>query len=477
VARNPLSAEAHNNLGRALLRLKDVSAAQHFAAALQIDIEYFEAAEGLGTCWFQAGSFDRAAEALAHASRLRPKSIDIRLFLARTYTLARRLDAAEAEYRQLLSDHPDLPEAQCGLATVFAAKGEYDRPRTLFEAALEKRPDDAYLQFQYATWLLRDGAFDRAWNYYESRWRQAHAGWVDAIDRALPASPWQGESLAGKTLLIACEQGLGDEIMFASVLPEIVNAAAHCIVECDARLAALFRRSFPQATVFAVDRKAKEWPRSLESNLHRLPQFDYWVPAGSLPRYRRVSAQDFPQHAGYLVADADRTRYWRMRLAELGAGLKIGISWRGGVPISNTADRSMTLQQLRPFLEIGGVHFVNLQYDAKARQEIGAFTAVSGIPIHHWQEAIDDYDATASLISSLDLVVSVCTSVVHLGGALGRPVWVMAPLVAEWRYGRQGPSMIWYPSVRMFRQPRLADWNPVIADVRRALHDFTGRPG
>ena len=131
--------------------------------------------------------------------------------------------------------------------------------------------------------------------------------------------------------------------------------------------------------------------------------------------------------------------------------------------------RSLTLEQLRPILATRATHFVSLQYDECA-DEIKAFGASAGIPIHHWQEAIDDYDETAALAGALDLVISVCTAVVHLCGALGRPVWVMAPFVAEWRYGREGPSMIWYPSVRMFRQHKLDDWSPVMAAVKRALH-------
>lgn len=472
VARNPNSAEAQNNLGRALLRLKETAqAAQHFSAALKINFEYFEAAEGLGICLFQAGRFEHAAEALAHASRLRPGSIETRLFHARACKVARNLETATSEYQRLLQEHPDLPEAQCGLAVVFATRGEYARARVLFEQAIAARPDDAYTQLQYGSFLLRNGEYANAWNYYESRWHQAYAGWVDAIDRKLPQPRWQGEPLAGKTLLVTCEQGLGDEIMFASIVPDAVREAGHCIVECDARLESLFRRSFPNATVFGVNRREKDWQWILAENLQRLPPFDYWTPAGTLPRYRRTATEHFPRHSGYLVADGDRKQYWRDRLRELGAGPKIGISWRGGVPISNTASRSVTLEQLRPILDTAGVDFINLQY-GDCGSELSSFTAATGIAIHHWQEAIDDYDETAALVCSLDLVISVCTSVVHLGGALGRPVWVMAPFVPEWRYGAQGPTMIWYPSARIFRQPKLDGWDAVILQVKRALDEL-----
>jgi len=263
-------------------------------------------------------------------------------------------------------------------------------------------------------------------------------------------------------LLVCCEQGLGDEIMFSSVLPEILQEAGHCIIECDERLAPLFSRSFPAATVFSVDRQVNEWNRVIERSGDRVPAFDYWTLAGTLPMHRRGSAEKFPKHQGYLGADSARVGHWREKLSELGKGLKVGISWRGGTVLSRADLRSLTLDQLRPLLAVNGVHFVNLQY-GDTRGEI------EGFPVHHYPEALDDYDETASLVGALDLVVSVCTAVVHLGGALGRPVWVMAPSVAEWRYGHQDPSMIWYPSVRVFRQASAGKWDTVITQVIRSL--------
>ena len=131
----------------------------------------------------------------------------------------------------------------------------------------------------------------------------------------------------------------------------------------------------------------------------------------------------------------------------------------------------MTLERLRPLLSLPNVKFVSLQY-GNCDEEIAAFEASTGIKIHHWQDVVDDYDETAALVSALDLVVSVCTAVVHLTGALGRPAWVMAPFVPEWRYGHKGTSMIWYPSVRLFRQPELDEWDPVITEITTRLHEI-----
>jgi len=465
---NPQSSEAHLNLAKTLQHRNDPEQGQHFYEALRLNPRNFEAAEHLGKCLFDAGQFDMAIGVFQHARELRPDAVGVQLDLAGTFAAARRLDQAQAEYRRLLQQHPDLPEALAGLAVVCATLGRTNEARELFEHALARAPSSEQVRFHYAPFLLRNHEFARGWPFYEQR---SMSGNNEEIVRQISAARWRGEPLAGKRLLITCEQGLGDEIMFASLYAEMLRESAGCIIECDRRLHALLHRSFPQATLFPVDRKAPHWYRAIQQNLRSLPAFDYWIPAGSLPGFRRTDDTSFPSHRGYLACDPAKVAVFRQRLALLGSGLKVGISWRGGSVGTWMAARSLALEQLRPLLATGGVQFVSLQY-GECRAEIDQFVAASGIPIHHWQDAIDDYDQTAALVGALDLVVSVCTAVVHLCGALGRPVWVMAPFVPEWRYGLQGPSMIWYPSVRMFRQPQLDQWQPVLQQVERALREW-----
>jgi hypothetical protein len=291
----------------------------------------------------------------------------------------------------------------------------------------------------------------------------------DGLERGYPQPKWSGEPLAGRRLLLISEQGLGDEMMFASTFAEAITEAEHCVIECDERLAGLFSRSFPQATFVGLCKvEERMWFHQLGKRLHALPPFDFWTATGNFVASRRRGKEAFPRHAGYLQADPARVAHWRARLDELGAGRHIGLSWRGGTAITNRTGRSMSLELLAPLLREPGTHFVCLQY-GKCAEEITALEASHGIRVHHWPEALADYDETAALVAALDLVISVCTAVVHLAGALGRPVWVMAPQVAEWRYGHQDPSMIWYPSVTVHRQVRDGDWAPVIAQVRKAL--------
>jgi ADP-heptose:LPS heptosyltransferase len=172
-----------------------------------------------------------------------------------------------------------------------------------------------------------------------------------------------------------------------------------------------------------------------------------------------------------LQADPVRIAAWRERLAALGPGLKIGISWQGGTHKSRRPVRSLPLAKWQPILQATHAHFIDLQYlDFSA--ELAAQREATGVQVHSWEAVRADYEETAALVSALDLVISVCTAVIHLGGALGRPVWVMAPFSPEWRYGSKGEEMPWYPSVRVFRQPAYGDWDAVIANVARSLREL-----
>jgi tetratricopeptide (TPR) repeat protein len=334
-----------------------------------------------------------------------------------------------------------------------------------FERALALRPDFPLARFHRAMARLLAGDFERGWDDYELR--RLSAGHANAL-AGLPR--WDGGALAGRTLFVAREQGLGDEIMFASILPQLLAQPGRCVLECDPRLVPLLRRSFPAATVFGTERGG-----GLPASIAR-DSIDVAIEAGSLPGLFRRRGADFPRHEGYLRADAGAVARWRERLAELGPGLKVGLSWTGGVRRTRRALRSLALEQLQPLLRMRGVRFVSLQYTPDARAELDALRAQHGIEVTHWSEAIDDYDETAALVCALDRVVSVCTSLVHLGGALGRPVWVLAPLSPEWRYGITGDSMPWYPSVRLFRQTAYGEWAPVVERVAAELAALRRNP-
>lgn len=400
-----------------------------------------------------------AARALAEAALARePGGFEPQLLLGRAFQKLHDPVRAMALFDAALAQRPEDAELRDFRGALLQETGRLDQACAEFARALELRPGFALAAFHLGMARLLAGDYERGWAGYELR--RLSAGY-ETLASGRPR--WDGAPLAGRTLLVAREQGLGDEIMFASLLPELAAQAGRLVVECDPRLVPLFRRSFPSATVFGTPAGGALPDAIAQAGI------DFAIEVGSLSALLRRRAADFPRHAGYLRADPARVRHWRAQLDALGAGPKIGIAWTGGVRRTRRELRSMDLGELLPLLRLPGARFVSLQYTPGAQRELEALRARHGIEVAHWPEAIADYEETAALVCALDGVASVCTAVVHLAGALGRRALVMAPVSPEWRYGIHGETMPWYPSVRVFRQPSYGAWEPVVAAVAREV--------
>jgi tetratricopeptide (TPR) repeat protein len=404
----------------------------------------------LGGALHAAGELEQSARSYRRALELDP-----RLAAAHVDFAALRLDQgelaqAEAHCHDALRIDPDFVGAHVSLGFSCELRGELAQAMASYERALALEPGNPQIHLNRAAlWLLTED-FARGWPEFE--WRLKAPEKAAAHGRfALPR--WDGAPLAGRSLLVYGEQGLGDEIMYASCIPELLAAGARLAIECEPRLEQLFRRSFPQARVGSQVETAA---------------LDLQVAAGSLPLHLRRTPAAFPAHQGYLRADPDKVSRWRARLAGLPPGSKIGLSWRGGVQRTGRAWRSLDLEQLLPVLRQPGAVFVSLQYGDCA-EELARLEREHGVVVHHWPQALADYDETAALVAALDRSISVCTAGVHLAGALGRPVWVLAPIRPEARYGWRGEAMRWYPSARVFRQATFGDWAPVIDRAAQAL--------
>ena len=459
VAVDPGLVEAKVFLGYALHLLdRDAEAEQAFREALKSEAGRPDALVGLGLVLRDQ---DRLAEAIAAVREipdLEASGVEV-LNRAGSILLAHpdHVDEAIGLFERALGEavYPVPTLVNLGLAR--QSIGDLDAARRHYRTAQQLEPWSIQANFNESLSWLIEGDFARGWDKYH--WRMKLGGHKFSFPAFRDRRLWSGEPLAGKSLFIHGEQGLGDEIMFASCFTELAAQARECVIGCDERLVALFRRSFPKASVVGEAPKDRSrWEKTA-------PATDFYIPAGSVPGHFRRNASDFPAHRGYLRADPARVAAWKERLASLGRGARIGISWRGGRTVSWSEKRSLTLEKLVPLLSMPGAAFVNLQYGSERQAEIEAFEKSRGIRIHDFPEAIDDYDETAALCSALDLTISVCTAVVHLNGALGRPVWVIAPYVPEWRYGIRGASMPWYPSARVYRQAQLGDWSAPLAEV------------
>jgi hypothetical protein len=251
--------------------------------------------------------------------------------------------------------------------------------------------------------------------------------------------------------------------MFASCIDDVLPLAAHCVIECNTRLAALFRRSFSAAHVHgAAKNDDKKW-------LLALPRIDFQVSIVSLPHHFRRAASAFPARSAYLAADVARVGRWRAQF-DSKASLRVGIAWRGGTLRSRQLVRSIPLPLWAPLLRSKRVVFYALQYGDIAA-ELEDLRVRSGVSVKQLGTAIDDLDELAAIIGALDLVISVDNTVAHLAGALGQPVWTLLPESPEWRYPRSGVAMPWYPSMRLIHRMPGEGWEPVIGRAASALDE------
>jgi len=463
LALDPGHPAAHNNLGMLLARDGEREAALgHFRAALEADPQFAPAIRNL-VAWLPDDAVP--ATDIAALERIVARIPDHAEAHAALGALHLR-GAFEAESALVALDRAralglDDADVHARRGVALHDLGRADEAIAAFDLALARNPRHIAARFHRALSLLALGRFAEGWPDYELRLRSE-----DRPQRTIAGVRWQGEPFEGRTLLVHAEQGVGDEILFASCLPDIVSRAGLCIVECDARLASLYRRSFPGATIIGgSQREPIAIPADVRVDLH--------VPVGSLPGYLRRSRTDFPAHAGYLRADPQRTAAWRARLAESGQRCSVGVAWRGGTLRSRGPARSVALAELSAILAIQGVDWVSLQRGA-APEELEAMQRAHGARVLSFPQALENLDETAALLAALDLVITTDSTVAQLAGASGRQVWVLLPVSAEWRYGIDGERMPWYPSARLFRQAAPGAWSAVAGRVARELCTWAG---
>lgn len=348
-------------------------------------------------------------------------------------------------------DHAALYE---GVAQAFRNLGRIQAALNMLDLGLERFPGHASLRFIRSLLLLGNGELREGWPEYEMRLKVPMRCYLPR------AVTWprlhSGTVRKGAKLLVWSEQGFGDEIMFASLIPTLAELF-QITFECSRDTAPLFRRSFASARVFPVELSGA-MPEAL-----RAEAFDYECPLGSLPL-----ALDFitpPAPRAWLKTDPELTASLRADLEAVAQGRRIvGVSWRGGTGMTRQVARSLKLPQLAPILNVPGILFVALQHDLTLAE-------LQSVPheICSWPHLVKQLDSLAALIGACDEIVTVCGTNVHLGGAMGKPVKVLAPHVPEWRYGFSGDMMPWYPNVRIFRQDKYGDWTLPIAFVAANL--------
>ncbi len=351
-------------------------------------------------------------------------------------------DAAEAGLASLRATSVRTPELLAGAAQSLTSAGRLAEGRALFDEALALRPDDAGARMGRAYTALAAGDWLAGWPDYEYR--------LQALPVPLPELPgerWDGRERPGAVVALVSEQGIGDALQFARFVPLVAARCGGVAVACQTGLVPLLR-DLP-GVVACVDR------------VPHLPAVAAHATFGSLPGLLGVTPRTVPA-APYLAADPARSAAWRGRL---GAGPRVGVVWSGSPSYAADARRSIALERLRRLLAVPGVAFVSLQKDPSAADR----ARFGELGLHDPSAELDGFDATAALVASLDLVISVDTAVAHLAGALGCPVWLLLMEPADWRWLRGRTDSPWYPSARLFRQPVPGDWDSVLVAVAAAL--------
>jgi tetratricopeptide (TPR) repeat protein len=416
------SAEAHFRLASALAGLKQFDAAvTHYQEAVRLQPDFSDSYDHLGHLFVQQTRWDDAAAALQQLLRLRP-----------TY--------AEAHYR---------------LGCTLTELGKPEEAADCFQQAVRLRPDYAEAHWALTfNWLLR-GDFERAWPESEGRWHFQRSHCCRIVQPC-----WDGSSLAGRTILLHAEQGLGDMIQFIRFAAIVKGYGGTVIVECPKQLLPLFR------SCRGIDH--------LVAAGSLLPAFDLHISLLSVPPLLKTSLATLPAEVPYLAPDPNLAAYWQRRLSRF-SGLKIGIAWQGNPRHPNDRQRSFPLHHFAALARLKNVYLISLQKGPGTDQ---LHTLADCFPVIEFTSWLDDtgraFVTTPALMKNLDLVIAPDTAVAHLAGALGVPVWIALPFAPDWRWMLQREDSPWYPTMRLFRQKRRGDWDEVFERIWAALAERVG---
>jgi tetratricopeptide (TPR) repeat protein len=460
--------ELQSNLGLALTRTgRHEEAIAHLRRAIELRPDFAEAHFNLGAACREAGRLEDALASYRDACAVRPGYAEACNGLGNVHRDLGAFEEALGCYRQALAADPAYAEAQYNAGVALHYQEHTAEAIVAYERACVMKPGYLEARFNLALAHLTAGDLARGWEGYDLRFEHPQEENRVNVGR-FPYPLWKGEALAGRSILVWGEQGIGDELFFAGLYAEIAQAAGGCVIECAPKLAPLFARSFPPAAVV---------PRT--DPLHPATQgaFDFHVPAGSLPRYLRPDLERFPARRGYLVPDPGRVAYWRAWLAALGPGLKVGFCWRSTNVKGDRALACTRIEQWQPILSTPGAVFVSLQYDECAA-ELALGRERSGAQLHVCPgvDLFNDLDEVAAIMSALDLVISAPTAVAVLAGAVGVETWQMN-YGPDWQLlgGRRSP---WFPGMTQYRRAWNQAWEEIIDEIANDLRRATSaRPG
>jgi len=462
----PQFAGAHNNLGNALKeRGKLEESIEACQRAIEIQPQFAGAHYNKGNTLQEQGKLEESIEAYQKAIEIEPDYTDAHNNLGNALREQGRLEEAVEAYQQAIEIEPNYTGAHNNLGNALREQGRLEEAVEACQQAIEIEPDHADAHNNLGIILLLKGNLLQGWKEYEWRWKCS-----DSLseNRNFPQPPWDRTNLNDKSILIWAEQGIGDEIMFASILSTLSQMTERIIVECDIRLVPLFQHSFPQIQFFS--RQNPFHPHLLDKNI------DYQIPMGSLGQWFRTDEDSFKQSKqSYLTACVNRSAKIRRRYQKLADGrMLVGISWKStGINQRRALLKSTVLEDWTSILLHKDCYFINLQY-GDVKEELAQFQQQMDLMIYQDEEidSLQNLDDFAAQVSALDLVISIDNTTVHMAGALGKQVWALLPYIPDWRWMLAREDTPWYPSMRLFRQNETRDWSGVFSQVRSELEQY-----
>ena len=474
----PDDAEALGAYAEELVRQKKYAeAAQAFSRLLSAHPNHWGAYNGLGQVLFDLGQKEQAVAALEKAVELAPNEAAPLGNLGHAYALLLRIDDALRILRKAIELSPRDPEMLNKLAYAYIRGGQFDAAIDCYKRAAELQPDavgiysnmgNAYCENLQPDLALE--AYDRAlyfrpdhadshWNRallrlllgdFANGWTEHEWRWLKFEKRAFNKPLWDGRDISGQTILLHAEQGFGDCLQFVRFAKDVAARGARVILECQPALMTLMSSAAGLAHVLARG--------------EALPPFDAHCPLLSLPYALKInSPQAIPPTQAYLTPPEQVRRRWAQVMAPYEGKLKVGIVWAGAQVHNRDYERSISSELLAPLSGVKDVQFFSLQ------KSDGVTTPPPALDLIDFTQQFHDFAETAGLIAHLDMVISVDTSVAHLAGAMGKPVWTLITAYPDWRWMLNREDTPWYPTMRLFRQPRPRDWAPVIERVAEEL--------
>ena len=449
-AAQPSSAERENILLNAAMRRHQAgnldAAEAGYREVLSLNADNAIARQYLGVLRMQHGDARGGETLIREAITAMPGMPDFHNNLGLALRHQGRQEEAVAAYRQALALKPDFAAALNNLGLDVQALGNVGAAVEYFEQAVAVEPEFAEAHWNLGLARLTLGQFAVGWAEYE--WRLRCQQFKDGLTLSHVA-PWQGQSIDGKTVLVRREQGAGDTLQFLRFIPELRRRGARVLLDVADDLVQL------AGTVDSGVELIHEAPWTAA---------DYYVNLMSLPYRLAVDRESLPAITPYIKADEGQVATWRGRLAAYG-GLKVGLVWAGNPKHKNDHNRSCSLALLEPLLAMPDVSWFSLQKGPAARQR-------ENLPRSNLIDLAPElatFADTAAVLASLDLLITVDTSVAHLAGALGRPAWVMLPFAPDWRWLLERSDSPWYDEMRLFRQPAIGDWPRVVEKLHAAL--------